>query len=58
MKGAAANVGASEIKKVIEEIEHLFNTDETPTELEYYFNCIANSCKTAKEEMKIYMQRA
>jgi signal transduction histidine kinase/DNA-binding response OmpR family regulator len=57
MKGAAANVGASEIKKVIEEIEHLFNTNESPTELEYYFNCVANSCKTAKEEMKLYMQK-
>lgn len=55
MKGAAANVGASEIREVIEEIEHLFTTNEKPAELEYYFNCVAKSCRTAEEEMKLYM---
>jgi HPt (histidine-containing phosphotransfer) domain-containing protein len=58
MKGAAANVGASEMRKVIEDIEHLFTTNEKPNELEYYFNCVAKSCKTAEQEMKLYMHKA
>ena len=56
MKGAAANVGAAEVKKVIEDIETQITADTHPNELSFFGDCIAKSCRAVREEMQLYLE--
>lgn len=56
MKGAAANVGASMVKEVIEDIEQSVINDANFSELVFYEDCIAKSCRAVRDEMQLYIK--
>ncbi|MDJ0624342.1 MAG: response regulator [Desulfocapsaceae bacterium] len=56
MKGAAANVGAADVKEVIEDIEKNIKNQTNTSELSFYGDCIAKSCRAVRDEMQLYIQ--